>query len=169
MHGAAAEGRREAFRGRLQHFRRLGIPRGLNPGKGKRIAYGEDQVLELALCTELSQFGLDPKMIADFMRSHWDDVLLKIKSQRYPKRDYDLLFVFTPRFMTASWAKEEPIEYEWYVTGAHVPKKERPAERWLKALERGCAINISKMMERLDLEAISASLGEWEDDRGVGP
>ncbi len=60
-----------AFRGRLKHFRKLGIPVHV-PGKGARIQYGEEDIWQLMVCCELSEFGLDPNQIVKIVRRHWE-------------------------------------------------------------------------------------------------
>ncbi|MFF8801450.1 MULTISPECIES: hypothetical protein [unclassified Methylobacterium] len=71
MHGADAEVQRGAFRGRLKHLQRLGLPLGDKPGKGRRIDYSEAQIVQLALALELSEAGLDPTKIVSFITSYW--------------------------------------------------------------------------------------------------
>ena len=59
-----ADANRVAFRGRLQHFQRLGFPAGINTGRGRSAKYGFGQVLMLALGLELIQFGLSPETVS---------------------------------------------------------------------------------------------------------
>jgi hypothetical protein len=50
-----------AFRGRIQHFQRLGmVP--ASPGKGRKISYEIDHVYKWALGLEFAEFGIDPRL-----------------------------------------------------------------------------------------------------------
>jgi hypothetical protein len=51
-----------AFRGRINHFRRLGLVPS-SPGKGRKILYEREHVYKWALSLELAEFGIDPKLI----------------------------------------------------------------------------------------------------------
>jgi hypothetical protein len=59
-----------AFRARLKHFRKLGIP-AKNPGKGARVRYSESDLLQLLIALELTEFGLDPALIVKIIRRDW--------------------------------------------------------------------------------------------------
>ena len=58
------------FRARLQNFRKLGIP-AANPGKGQRLRYAADDVLQLLLALELTEYGLDPALVVKKIRDDW--------------------------------------------------------------------------------------------------
>lgn len=55
----AAEGR-TALRGRLEHLRRLGTPKGVQRGQGKAAYFGWDELLPLMVAVELLNVGLTP-------------------------------------------------------------------------------------------------------------
>src|SRR3954468_14360283 len=105
--GAATQG---AFRGRLGHLRRLGIPIGLNPGKGKRINYEIEQVYQLALCLELEEFGTDPSLVASMVKQHWDigfrGDFWRAEQWLTPSTEDDLCFLFYPSFMSPGWREQ---------------------------------------------------------------
>jgi hypothetical protein len=61
-----------AFRGRLKHFRKLGIP-AQNPGKGSRVQYAPADLFQLLMALELSELGLDPVLIAKRLRKDWEN------------------------------------------------------------------------------------------------
>src|ERR1700692_1654854 len=67
----ATDVQKTAFRGRLKHFRKLGIP-SKQPGKGARIRYTASDMFQLMIACELAEFGVDPKLIADIVKRHWD-------------------------------------------------------------------------------------------------
>ena len=55
---------RKAFTARLNNFRRLGIPEGVNIGKGKVAEYRAKQMYQLVLALEFSEFGMVPATIS---------------------------------------------------------------------------------------------------------
>jgi hypothetical protein len=67
----AMDAQKTAFRGRLKHFRKLGIP-SKQPGKGARIRYTASDMFQLMIACELAEFGVDPKLIAGIVKRHWD-------------------------------------------------------------------------------------------------
>jgi hypothetical protein len=54
----AEDAQRGAFRGRLKHFRKLGIP-AKNPGKGSRLQYSAPDLFQLLAALELSEFNIE--------------------------------------------------------------------------------------------------------------
>ena len=66
----ATDVQRSAFRGRLKHFRKLGIPQ-RTPGKGSRINYTASDIFQMMVACEFAEFGVDPHLIADIVRRHW--------------------------------------------------------------------------------------------------
>lgn len=55
-----ASGKKVAFRGRLQHFQRLGFPAGANTGKGKGVAYSWRELLLIGLALDCLEIGSTP-------------------------------------------------------------------------------------------------------------
>ena len=66
----AEDAQRGAFRGRLKHFRKLGIP-AKNPGKGSRLQYSASDLFQLLVALELSEFNIDPNLIVKIVQDHW--------------------------------------------------------------------------------------------------
>lgn len=58
---------RVAFRGRLEHLRKLGCPAGITGGRGRPAKFGWDQAVELLVALELVNLGLSPNMTAEFL------------------------------------------------------------------------------------------------------
>ena len=109
--GAATQG---AFRGRLGHLRRLGIPIGLNPGKGKRIAYELEQIYQLGFCLELEEMGLDPSLISRLIKKFWT-MLYRLLVEAEHELGFslgpehipdDLFFAIYPKFMSGQWDRQ---------------------------------------------------------------
>ncbi|WP_156457695.1 hypothetical protein [Altererythrobacter sp. Root672] len=68
-HGIYAE-RRVAFRGRLEHLRKLGCPVGVQTGKGKPAVFGWSHLIELAVALDLVNLGLTPDHAATVITNH---------------------------------------------------------------------------------------------------
>ncbi|WP_109356796.1 hypothetical protein [Sphingorhabdus sp. EL138] len=55
-----ASAKKVAFRGRLQHFQRLGFPAGANTGKGKGVAYSWRELFLIGLALDCLEIGSTP-------------------------------------------------------------------------------------------------------------
>jgi hypothetical protein len=95
---------RGAFRGRLKHFRKLGIPK-QQPGKGSRIRYTKVDALFLMLACELAEFGIDPHLITDTLQRQWPLMLRLLQAINPTERSLgnDLYIAISPRLMSWSW------------------------------------------------------------------
>lgn len=110
---AGVEVQRGAFRGRLKHLKRLGIPLGSRPGQGKKIIYSYEQIYQWAFCLEMEQFGIDPLQISDFMKFNWNTFVYKEafrpahdqlnQHRQTPGVKSDIFFYFTPNMMSSPW------------------------------------------------------------------
>lgn len=73
-HQISAE-RKGAFKGRLQHFQRLGFPPGINTGKGKAASYKWRELILLGLALEYAEIGSTPdRSVAEVTK--FSDVLI---------------------------------------------------------------------------------------------
>jgi hypothetical protein len=121
----AADVQKTAFRGRLKHFRKLGMPQ-QQPGKGSRISYTESDVFHLMIACELAEFGVDPRLIADIVRRHW-----RLKGSLVDAIDYgrqlpgdDFHVAIEAHIMSWVWnrkkSKRTATEISWSVIGEPV-------------------------------------------------
>lgn len=99
-----------AFRGRLQHFQRLGFPAGINTGRGRSVAYSFGQLLELSLAIELIQMGLTPERAVAVLRSSKFAVYQSVSSaveneSIWFKKENDFWLGYLPSAMTAAFNK----------------------------------------------------------------
>jgi hypothetical protein len=84
-----------AFRGRLQHFQRLGMVPS-TPGRGRKISYERAAVFFWAFALELAEFGMDPKVIKHILDTIWPAVRpYLIEDHNGPDR----YFFFSPRLI----------------------------------------------------------------------
>lgn len=72
---AIAEHGRTALRGRLEHLRRLGTPKGVQRGQGRAAVFGWEEVLQLAVAVELLNVGMTPDHAHSVVQNGRDDLL----------------------------------------------------------------------------------------------
>jgi hypothetical protein len=61
------------FRARLIHFQRLQIIPNA-PGKGRRIAYGREDIFRWAIALEFAEFGIEPTEIKKIVDLNWSHI-----------------------------------------------------------------------------------------------
>ncbi|RUU87742.1 hypothetical protein EOB59_24590 [Mesorhizobium sp. M7A.F.Ca.MR.176.00.0.0] len=144
----------KAFRGRLKHLKRLGVPLGSHPGTGKKIWYHDEQVYQWAFCLELAEFGIDPTAVVSFIRENWPDIFTHF--QEAPKgagRD-ELCFYSVPALMSATLTEGDGIPYSWKTTGSIR----------LNGTRRALIINLSAMVREIDILRVGADSTGGDDD-----
>lgn len=104
--GADATAQKRAFRGRLQHLRRLGLPSG-GVGRGKALVYTKANIYELGFCLECEELGINPALAANLLETRRDYILHAYESaeQQFPT---EWFFWFSGvNFMSVAWSKEK--------------------------------------------------------------
>ena len=101
LHGAYPD-HMGAFRGRLQHFQRLGMAPA-SPGRGKSIVYAFEDVARWAFALELSECGIDPARIARLLPWAW----LKVGPYLCEAHEGEKLFFAVPTLMIAHMVEAE--------------------------------------------------------------
>jgi len=91
-----------AFRGRLQHFQRLGMVPS-SPGRGRRISYEKADVCLWAFALELAEFGMDPTLIKRVLDARWPDVRPHLLESI---DDRDRFFFFSPNLIGKGFPTE---------------------------------------------------------------
>lgn len=66
-----APDRRGALNSRLKQWQKLGMPDGVNVGRGKRAAYGAKQLYQLALMIRLLKAGVTPDRASSVILDQW--------------------------------------------------------------------------------------------------
>jgi hypothetical protein len=105
--GADAMVQKRAFRGRLQHLRRLGLPSG-GIGRGKAITYAKANIYELGFCLECEELGIIPTLAVNLLERHRGYILNAYEraEQHFPT---EWFFWFSGlNFMSVAWSKEKP-------------------------------------------------------------
>jgi hypothetical protein len=104
--GADAVAQKRAFRGRLQHLRRLGLPSG-GVGRGKAITYAKANIYELGFCLQLEQMGIDPSLAAKMLKAHREYILGAYrKAEEALENGEDWFCWLITDFMSARWSGE---------------------------------------------------------------
>lgn len=104
--GAGAMAQKRAFRGRLQHLRRLGLPSG-GVGRGKTITYTKANIYELGFCLECEELGIIPTIALNLLEMHRGYIL---RAYERAERDFptEWFFWFSGlNFMSAAWSMEK--------------------------------------------------------------
>lgn len=76
---AIGEDRAVAFRARLQHLQRQGIPEGVNTGRGTRANYGWKQVIQLMVALDMIDLGLTPEVAIRRVKQNTDQLVATIR------------------------------------------------------------------------------------------
>jgi hypothetical protein len=104
----ATDVQRTSFRGRIQHFRKCGLPQ-KRTGKGSRVRYSAEDIFQLVLAFEFAELGVDPKLIIQIIRRHW-----RLRIGLYQAIDYaqkfpgdDFLVAIEANFMSWAWNREK--------------------------------------------------------------
>jgi hypothetical protein len=165
----AEDAQRGAFRGRLKHFRKLGIP-AKNPGKGSRLQYSASDLFQLLIALELSEFNIDPNLIVKIVQDHWKGkkgFYAAIQNAQWRSNDDCLAFV-SVRFMSASLGQRRVMQSPTTISLRSAPHPVVPRFVWasgvrganlLKTLqepgERFCVFNLSARIRAAKKEALA--------------
>jgi hypothetical protein len=104
--GADAMAQRRAFRGRLQHLRRLGLPSG-GVGRGKTITYDKANIYELGFCLDCEELGIIPSLAVNLLERRGDYILHAYESaERHFPTEWFFWFSGV-NFMSVAWSKEK--------------------------------------------------------------
>jgi hypothetical protein len=147
-----------AFRGRLKHLQRLGLP-ALEPGKGKRIGYTRELVLQWLIALLLAQLGIDPVLIVQAIKRDWKAVLAPACADaltRSAQEGNHVYLQLRPRLLTHAGMANAGFEFATFRrfstagTGRdHLPdEEEKPYEgvrTWF------CVVDLTPFVSQLDM------------------
>jgi hypothetical protein len=153
--GADPEVQRGAFRARLKHFQRLGLP-GIEAGKGARISYSYEIAAQWLLGLLMAETGVDPTLIVKIIKSRWGYLGPLVKRATDPDAAENPWFLgLYPRLMSGSWAggKSHPETLKWITMFRRYNRKLKvEREEISTALDRGgwfCARNLTEALVQL--------------------
>lgn len=156
-----------AFRGRINNLKRLGVTPSAG-GRGKKISYDEFDVLKLAFCLQLTEFGIDPATISQMVFSINSFVIDAAKQSENSAED--IYIVILPSILTAQIHESTPgadptgvgamslmVRKESEVSAKAIREEATPkimfpgGDRILKfAAKRIAAINVSELVRDID-------------------
>ncbi len=152
LHSAEGEKQAGAFRARLKHLKRLGIPLGANPGKGKRIEYTCEHLYQLVFCLECAQFGFDPVWTVQIVETIWptiSDLVFARAEKHDDSGEDDLMMYFTPEFMTFAWVQSDDGGRSLIVPNlGSLPQSQLPKKIATMGRDnrRMCLLNVSEVL-----------------------
>ncbi len=161
LHGAREDVQKNAFRGRLKHLKRLGIPLNSSPGRGSKVDYFEDELFQWAFSLELAEFGIDPSTIARLVEAEWAKGILPEFQKAREIRNHDVFFVMNPRMVIDAW-DPKPFDYEWLKASDG-----KLLRRLTSAKRRAIVINVSELARQIGVASVAFhSARHAKDDEG---
>jgi len=151
------EQQKGAFRGKLKHLQKLGLP-GLEPGKGRRIAYTRELVFQLLLALLFAQLGIDPTLVVRAVKENWKGTLAPAVEAAIDRGQAGnpVCLVVRPRLMSGGG-----LQISWFRRYSYVPRKnpdDNPDELPNKADEQiagvqpwFCVIELTRFAAQLDV------------------
>ena len=109
---------RTALLSRLQHFKRLGFPAGVNVGKGYKARYDIPQIVQLLVAFEILELGVTPERIVRLLDAN-SDLLVIAAGLGSDRLSYDLFdndpshavyLFFDPATLQAQASDEDPAQ-----------------------------------------------------------
>lgn len=143
--------RRIAMMGRLKHLQRLGWPPGSNTGKGKRVKYTADQVVQVGLALEMIQLGLTPEITVSTLETNTDFIwpVVRISAAQGTMSTPSLL-MFDPAALSVALDSSRP-------DGDERPLKGDNLDQWVRRRRRGAVVNVTNLVA--DMSKQLADLG----------
>lgn len=161
LYEADEQTQRNAFRGRLKHLKRVGIPLNMSPGRGKKVLYTREHLFQWALCLEFAEFGIDPTVTSHFIHTMWGHFYLIVTWMlSKPDDGNDIVYTINPVVMSKTWAyrdvafkfREQFLDFLNYRPGQVSDAAELIGE--LKNIcRRAMLINVSEVLRMIDAES----------------
>jgi hypothetical protein len=156
LHDANSHQQAGAFRARLKHLKKLGVPLGSHPGRGKKIDYSKEHLYQWAFCLECAQFGFDPTWTAEWLKKSWSgiyEVFWRAERNLRRRADQDLFMLIEPRMMTYAWstgAGRKILTPFFKVVPEHDLSKHLNYNKMGAHFRRKCLLNVSAIVRLID-------------------
>ncbi len=150
VHAVAPEAR-GAFKARIKKLQAQKIVPA-SPGKGQRILYRPEDVYLWAYCLELSEFGIDPKIVRRIIESTWERESGWSVSAKMCADDAEgSVFVFDPNVLSG-WYALDGEQYGAFTS--NVISESALTANYLKRLGffRGGFIYLTELRKKVDRE-----------------
>ena len=162
MYEADEAAQRGAFRGRLKHFKRLGIPLDRPIGRGRKVPFDTDHIFQWTLCLELSEFGIDPAVTVKFLRQFWTTLQGAFIFAKDRQGEYDILLLINPAVMSKTWWKDpgdEPLRSQYpefvHFGIAGDPETSSITDRLKEVRRRAMIINMSEVVRLIERHSLA--------------
>ena len=161
LYGADEQAQRNAFRGRLKHLKRVGIPMNMSPGRGKKVLYTREHLFQWAICLEFSEFGIDPMLTSKFIYALWNQFryFMTYTTQNDNYED-DVILTMYPIIMSKNWTEIDkqslfrrsfPDFYDF--KPGQISDTPRMMQGLLGNCRRAMVINITEVLRLIDSES----------------
>jgi hypothetical protein len=146
LHQIAEATQRAAFRARLKNLKKLGIPLGSAPGRGKKITYSRDDLYQWAFCLECAQFGFDPTAVVETVKKAWDFIKRCFEQAEQIREDHVLMMI-DPAFMS----KALDHRGRHFIDGAEIAFPEHVGTR-IKggSYKRAAVFDLTRIVREID-------------------
>jgi hypothetical protein len=161
MYDADPTAQAGAFRGRLKHLKRLGVPLERPTGRGRKVPFDLDHLYQWTLCLELSEFGLDPTLIVRFVRHFWPSMKSAFDRAASADTNVNLTLLINPVVMSKTWWRDpgdEPLRSQYsefldFSICGDVPEAANLVERLEAGRRRAMVINLSEVVRLIATES----------------
>jgi hypothetical protein len=106
--GVNPDAQERAFRARLKHLQRLGLPKN-RPGKGSRLDYSFEDAAKWAVTLMAAEIGVEPAAMVKVIGRDWRDIFVPIMKQAIDaesRAGNPVFLIIFPRVVSGAWGGE---------------------------------------------------------------